>query len=779
MSAETTQQQRVWLDKLQAITNKPILIKAIEGEMPKGANPNLYNWVPYKEMWNDVKETIYTRSILQNELLLDPDVKDWKTLIVGMELIKSFCERENIPLSLAYSGGNGIHGDIIFDAKSLMVDVENFDKAKKYDIDLYKIVRKVLVDIIFNQSGANRMALAIDAKKINFSKDRMGSMVREYGTMRPNGNYKTLITTIPENKPVVGSLPLIFPEKIEQWKIPTKYNKKINEEIKKEIDRAIENSNYNFESIDLKGNKVEKFACIKTLFKMGATSGRYYGAGSIALLAKQCGYTWTATTDLIKKFFEKCEITPEEAKLRIDNCKGLFDGAGYYFSCTTMKENFGFDICDFKNCAMCDKSKNIEEQAEAEAEEAPQHIKERARKIQEEGSPIPFIMATFNKIHVGDDITGKTILASSGTQSVLNSDGIQPKLSAGSGKGKSHAVACMLHLMPQEYIYETSLSGKALFHSNELKPGTIIFSDDTEPNEDLQEVIKRSSTNFQKETIHTISVKDGSEWTTKPCKIPPRIVWCLTSVMDNGSIEYLNRQLNLSVDESTEQDTRVENFIKQQAVTAEVSFPITDDVLVCREIIRDIKTKLFKVAIPYALRVDWHDSENRRNLKQFFDLIKAFAVFDYIHRAKTNDTTIEANEEDFKTALSMYATRAINQKLKLNDTEIAFLKQMKKGEPYTDADLQKKTGKSHTAIHFLFHGRPGHGGGLLSKVPFLEYHPETDFIGENEIVGHGEYERERAVVKQTKPRHVYLLTEDFNCITSFGAIASLNAEAKQ
>jgi len=770
------EQQRTYLDKLQAIHPKPILIKAIEGKTADNEDYEDYSWIPYKDEWSRLKAPIYTRTILQNELCFDPDVKEWNVLLSEMSKISEFCKKEQIPLQIAYSGGNGIHGHIFFG--SFGIDEDNFNNSKKYDIDLYKIVRKVLIDIIISGAGTNKHVLAIDSKKINFNVKRKGSMVREYGTTRPDGHFKTLITEIPKTKEDARKLPLVFPEKIDIWNIPESYNNKINVAIREEIKRAEEYQNYNIEEFDVSGNRLEKFPCLNRLLKDGTETGRYYGAGSISLLAKRCGYSWKSAEEHIKKFFSKCDLTPDDAKLRIDNIKPLFNCADYHFSCRTMKETFGDDICNFKSCPFSDKIKRKEKIDIILEPEAPKHISDKANEILEAGTPIPFLMQEYQKNHVGDEITGKMILAAIGTQSILNSSGIQPKLSADSGKGKSHAVSSVLHLIPRKYLLETSLSGKALFHSDDLNAGTIIFSDDVEPDESLQEIIKRSSTNFQKTTNHRISIKDSGEWTTKTKTIPPRIVWVLTSVNDNGSLEYLNRQLNLSVDETENQDNKVTELLLKKAESGELDFPITDNVLVCREIIKDIKTKQFIVKIPYALRIEWNDSKNRRNLSQFLDLIRAFAVFDYRHRKKIDDNTIEANEEDFKLALSMYSTRAINQKLKLNDTELGILSKMVKDQPYTIEQLQTLINRSDTTIKFSFHGRPGHeNGGLLAKVPALQYSKETEFLGENEIVGSGEYEKEYSKIKRSKARNTYTLKADFKDLTTFGQIATLRPEA--
>jgi len=771
---DTIKRQRNRLDQLQSITKKPILVKAIEGKYQEGHNYKLFSWNYYCDIWRELTKPIYTRGILSNEICLDPDLKDWNRIVTELKKIQLYCTNESIPLELGYSGGNGIHGHIFFD-HNLKIDVDNFDNCKKFDIDLFAVVRNVLLDIILEGAGTNKLALALDSRKVNFSKNRLGSQVREYGTTRPDGHFKTFITEIPETKEKAHTLPLVFPELVQPWPIPDKFNKKINDRIRAEIDKAIGHYDFNTELIDLKGNRLEKFPCLRTLFKIGATSGsRYYGSNSITLMGKQCGLSWKAVEEHIKKFFEKCDITPDEIKLRIDNNKPLYDG-DYHFSCNAIKMTFGDDICEFLKCPISEKVKKIQAEA-VKKDEIPQRIKDKANQLLDEGKAIECLMATCSKIHVGDETTIKATLGAIGSQSVINSNGIQPKVSGGSGKGKSHAVKSVFHLVPREYIEETSLSAKALFHDN-IKPGTIIFSDDVDPNEDIQGVIKRCTTNFQDVTKHKISVKEGSEWTTKTVMIPPRIIWALTSVNDNGSLEYINRQFNLGVDESTNQDNAVWELLTDKAKIAEVAFPINDDVLVCREIIRDIKKHLFSVRIPYAKRIIWNNTDNRRNGAQFLDFIVAFAVFNYRLRAKIDDSTIEANEDDFRDAVSLYSQRAPNQKLKLNDNEIAVLKSMVMNEPYTIEKLQELTKKSYQTIYRMFNGRDGKSG-LLEKVPGLAYRPETEFLGEAEIRGEGEHEREYTTVKKTKPKHVYVLTVDLNSLLNFGSIATLKPEVK-
>ncbi len=766
-------EQRRILDERQSHSKKPILVKLIEGKKTADNTFNDVDWLYYKDVWNDVKNPIYTRSILVNELCFDPDIKDWNILTQELRKINEYCIKNNIPVQLAYSGGSGIHIHIYFN--SFLVDDDILNLSKKYDMDIFKIVRNVLVDLILEHSDTNRTILSLDSKKISFGKLRMGSMVREYGTTRPDGHFKTLIDHIPSTRAEAQKLPLIFPDKTEFWTIPNKYNAIINQKLRIEAERAKKSENYNVETMDLSKNRVEQFPCLKQLFLKGVNAGnRYYASNSITLMAKQCGYSWTTTEKAIRKLFSACDITEEEIKVRIDNNTTVFTN-DYLFSCEKFKDIFP-GYCSFLTCPIHDIVDKTQKEETKQQEETivPLHIKEQAEKILNEGCVLEYVMKQYHQNHIGDDNTGNMLIMSIATQSVMNSSGLQPKLSASSGKGKSHAVTSLLHLVSPKYILEASLSSKALFYSEGLKKGTIIFSDDTEPNDELQEVIKRSSTNFQKNTTHRVAMKVDGEMTAKDFIIPARMVWILTSVNDGGSIEYLNRQFSLGVDETPEQDNDVMELLLKKAMLGTPDHPITDDVLVCRAVFDDIKTREFMVMIPFADRIVWNSPENRRLLPQFLDVVRASAVLNYRCRDKDGDNIIMANKDDFENAIKLYGQRAVNQKLKLNDNEINTLKKMEVDKPYTIMELQTLLKKSDASIRFLFKGRDGKSG-LLSKVTSLENIKETEILGDLMTTSTG---NEYMVARKSKPKDMFILRTDFGAITMFGFVATLRENKK-
>jgi len=332
--------------------------------------------------------------------------------------------------------------------------------------------------------------------------------------------------------------------------------------------------------------------------------------------------------------------------------------------------------------------------------------RERALKILETGDPCGFILDTFKTQHIGDNETAEGILIGTANQSIENSKGIQPAVYGESGTGKSHAARAMLHLFPDRYYMMAALSDKALFYldADELRPGMTIFSDDVKISEGIEGVIKRATTSFQEPTINKVPTKEGGKWKTKDLKIPPRIDWLLTSVDSQGSEQLINRQIGFGVDESPEQDEKVTAFELEKARAGKPEFDVTDDVLICREIILNIKEdetgaqRLFTVKIPFANRIEWLDKKNRRNLPIFLDMIKGYAALNFKQRETINGAVI-ATEDDFKAAERLYNTRGGFQKLHIHEREKEMLQYIvdNSGELTTD-DLMSKLNLSGVRV---------------------------------------------------------------------------------
>lgn len=200
--------QRCYLGKLQHIApkQKTILIQRDQFD----------TW----HDWQDdlFLEPLHTRTILSNELCLDPDVKNWQAMKTGMDDITTFLDLREIPYVLAYSGGKGCHCHIFFDP-DLPLPGDTVNGLRSFNIDTGRTVRQFLLNYILSGSNVDPVDIDLDIKKISWNKDGKGSMIRIIGCRRNDGRYKTLVDTIQATKPDIGTLPLRFPETVELWDI--------------------------------------------------------------------------------------------------------------------------------------------------------------------------------------------------------------------------------------------------------------------------------------------------------------------------------------------------------------------------------------------------------------------------------------------------------------------------------------------------------------------------------------------------------------------------------
>jgi hypothetical protein len=292
-----------------------------------------------------------------------------------------------------------------------------------------------------------------------------------------------------------------------------------------------------------------------------------------------------------------------------------------------------------------------------------------------------FYLETFKTLHVGDLAIAEGILLGTAAQSVKSALGIQSKLTGAKGKGKSHAARSAMHLHPQDYVRYVSLTDKAIWYDPEIKTGCTIFSDDVNISTELEGQLKRATSNWQRETERVVPQKIGGKIVGEVQKIPARINWILTSVDSQGSEELIDRQMGYDVDEA--QDAAYIDFELKRADDADVEFPETNDVRVCREAIRILKEnedgtlRVERVRVPFYDRISWNDPENRRNLNIFLDMVRAFAMLRFMQRERDADDKILATEEDFRAAQRHYGDRAEVQKLHLTSGALRFLQYLR------------------------------------------------------------------------------------------------------
>jgi hypothetical protein len=100
-------------------------------------------------------------------------------------------------------------------------------------------------------------------------------------------------------------------------------------------------------------------------------------------------------------------------------------------------------------------------------EEQLKEIRTDALEILEHGDPLAFMVDTFNESHKGDQQNAEVQIVSFGGQAACNSQGIYPKWTGGSGKGKSDGVAAIVRQLPPEYVIASSITPKSLYYRSE------------------------------------------------------------------------------------------------------------------------------------------------------------------------------------------------------------------------------------------------------------------------------------------------------------------------
>ena len=201
-----------------------------------------------------------------------------------------------------------------------------------------------------------------------------------------------------------------------------------------------------------------------------------------------------------------------------------------------------------------------EREQEKQTTSPPGEHHERALAILQNGDPLAFLLDTFNKSHVGDRTVAECLAMSLASQSVENTNGLHVAVSGNSGKGKTHACTTMQNLIPGAYKLKGTVSNKALYYDDDLRPGTVLLFDDVSLSDDLQEVLKSATANFREPIEHRTLT---TERKLRVCTIPERCVWWLAKVEEIGDNQVMNRMLTAWIDDSVDQDRRVLDHMKE------------------------------------------------------------------------------------------------------------------------------------------------------------------------------------------------------------------------
>jgi len=368
-----------------------------------------------------------------------------------------------------------------------------------------------------------------------------------------------------------------------------------------------------------------------------------------------------------------------------------------------------------------------ENEQDDQIREYPAKIREAANDILENGDAFDFILKKWNTLHVGDKNIGEHLLCSIGATMIPNTRlGLHMKPSGATGTGKSDAMEYMLELLPTYKYITGSLSSKVLFYDESLKTGAIVYTDDAKIEGDIIVTLRALTSNYQKETVHR--TLDG-DLKVNVRKIPPRVTIWMSSC-DSIPDEQLQTRFCLGdTDESTEQDSKVNDNQKKRATRMYSENP-EDDILTCRCIFDTIFQNECAVYAPLVDAIEWNDKPHRRNFDKFLDMLFSVTLYNFRQREKVHGGIV-STLKDFDRAVEVYNGTAANNACNLNGKEMAIMKviQASPGRTITFTELQEKTGIKETNLRYTMNGRTVASEGLLGKVKGLSKLDKTDSVG--------------------------------------------------
>lgn len=355
MNDEILQLQHAHLKMMQAhYPTTPILIKIVEGGYPKdeqgkymdAGDGKLYRWLPFTEVWGLAEQhgkPIFTRGIMQNEFIIDADTDDWNIIYEDGNRIIAYLIDNSIPHDVAWSGGKGVHIDIFFDGA---INENVINAATHCYIDIARIARNAVCKWVLAGAQVDPNRLCVDWGKINFSTKSNGSQIREYGTLRSNGNGKTLIHTIPKERPTKADIRA--PTSMKVWGVPDALCKIIEFDVLKAINTHLKYADAP-ETV-CKIDKLSDVPCMATIINMkGTEHQRYEMAKQIVWLCEGLSISKKDIHRAITTFINNCKWETYDKERYVDNAMATLHH-GYRYSCTEIRRIAGDGVCNRTWC---------------------------------------------------------------------------------------------------------------------------------------------------------------------------------------------------------------------------------------------------------------------------------------------------------------------------------------------------------------------------------------------------------------------------------------------
>jgi len=180
-------------------------------------NP-LGKWLPMSQLKNPIR-----RSICANEIVFDIDAKNWKACYELAKQLENVLNEWIIPF-LRFTSGNWLHYHVFINNRTeipIPIIKDYFKDREEYTIkdvlyfvhhDLKKALFKFITNLTKPVSGAKFDVGVMEAER---------HLIRFEGSRNEKtGFYKSLLPSLPKEKPKVRQEEVIIPEEIPHWKVP-------------------------------------------------------------------------------------------------------------------------------------------------------------------------------------------------------------------------------------------------------------------------------------------------------------------------------------------------------------------------------------------------------------------------------------------------------------------------------------------------------------------------------------------------------------------------------
>lgn len=330
--------QKQWIDKLvQLNLGRPLYGQYLEGRI----NDFHKEWIPLTR-----DDIVMTRQVLNNEVVFDFDYQEWKDVRRASRKLVEYLEERKIPYIIASTGGKGIHIHLFLDIHSVEIDEELLNGSYEKSVDVMRAIRIAVFHAIVEKAklkvGERTSPEGLDLRKVNFS---TRSVVRDFGCPRPDGNAKTVIITIPQDKPKCPIDQVVFPGDIELVDL-ARWKGLIEQQIKLES-AAMEKASH-ATPVTITGRAIS-IPCYRKLLGGVQTGFRNETVFALGRLAAMVNCPVEETINDMKIFCRNSNMKEDEASSTIFSAY-KYESKKKKRICGSMIYNFGSEICDRNNC---------------------------------------------------------------------------------------------------------------------------------------------------------------------------------------------------------------------------------------------------------------------------------------------------------------------------------------------------------------------------------------------------------------------------------------------